>query len=323
MNKKSKGLIIGAAVAAVSLFTVTAFASTPKTAGYDAFKEVLKANHMAGETMTSATINGNLTVTLDGKTVLTADGTTKVGDKGEDHIVSSDFGFTFMGVERSGSLYSSDNDKVYLVDRTHNRHYQVINLDDKHTGKQHKRSDDEAFKNRSLNRAEEALLDFLVGDLKEEFDVTNHADGSKTITVDISKEEIPLPLRLLMDVASAEGKSKHTQAPKASPEWDRIKQLPFFQGFEGIDLEKQFPDLTVDVAIERVKLQLKVDANNKLHGVQGQLEVSGKDESGAAHRVELGGAGNFSDINTTTPEVYDPAGNFIETIDAATFDHRS
>jgi hypothetical protein len=83
------------------------------------------------------------------------------------------------------------------------------------------------------------------------------------------------------------------------------------------------PDLTTDVAIERVKLQLEVDASNKLHGVQGKLEVSGKDESGAAHRVELEGAGDFSGINTTMPEVYDPTGKSVETIDARTFDHRS
>jgi len=59
-----------------------------------------------------------------------------------------------------------------------------------------------------------------------------------------------------------------------------------------------------------------------LQGVSGELEVSGKDDAGVAHRVELEGEGDFSGINTTTPDVYDPAGKTIETIDATTFhDH--
>ncbi|MBB6633100.1 hypothetical protein [Cohnella thailandensis] len=323
MKKKSKVIMIGSAVGAMTLFTATAFAYSPNTEGYDAFKAMLKANPMSGAAIESATVNGNFTVTVDGETVLKADGSGKMGEAGGEYNVSGDLDFTLMGVERNASLYSSGDDKVYLVDRTHDLHYQVINLDDERAGEHREWSDEEEFQDRPMNKAEEALLDFMVGDLKDNFSVANQADGSKTITVDISKEDIPLPLRLLMDAASAEDRAGRALAPEAHTEWDQLSQLPFFQGLEGIDLEAQLPELTEDVAIEHVRLQMTVDANNEVQGVQGELEVSGKDEAGIAHRVELEGAGHVSDINATTPEAYDPAGKSVEIIDAATFDDRS
>lgn len=83
-----------------------------------------------------------------------------------------------------------------------------------------------------------------------------HADDSKTITVDISKEEIPLPLRLLMDVASTMDKGERTHTSELPAELECLKQFPFFQGFEGIDVDDHLPELTKDVVIERVQLQL-------------------------------------------------------------------
>lgn len=323
MKKKSKFIMIGAAVGAMTLFTATAFAYTPNTAGYDAFKAVLKANHTPGAAIESATVGGNFTITVDGQTVLQADGTGKMGEAGGEHNVSGDLDFTLMGVERHASLYSSGDDKVYLVDRTHDLHYQVVNLDDERAGEHRDWSDEEDFQDRPMNKAEEALLDFLVGDLKDNFSVANQADGSKTITVDISKEDIPLSLRLLMDAASAEERVGRAHAPEAHAEWEQLKKLPFFQGLEGIDLEAQLPELTEDVAIEHVRLQMTVDANNEVQGVQGELEVSGKDKAGVTHRVEIEGAGEASGINTTTPDAYDPAGKSVEMIDAATFDDHS
>ncbi|MBC8081162.1 MAG: hypothetical protein H7X86_12515 [Gorillibacterium sp.] len=324
MIKKSKVWMIGLSVAAVSLFTVTAFASTPTTGGYDVFKEVLKANHMSEKSVDSATIKGGFTVKVDGETVLTADGTTKVVDAGDQHSVSSDFGITLMGVERTGSLYSSGDDVVYLVDGTHDLHYSVNNLHDKQSGKYHRSVKDDKHQDRQMSKGEEALFDFMVGDLKDDFSVTNQTDGSKTITVDVSKEEIPLPLRLLLDVASAADKDKRAHAPEASEKWEQLKQFPFFQGLEGVNLEAHLlPKLTKDVAIERVRLQMTVNANNELLGMFGELEVSGKDEAGVTHRVELKSEGDFSGINATTPDVFDPAGKTVKTIDGITFgDHR-
>ena len=322
MKKKNKFIMIGAAVGAMTLFTATAFAYSPNTAGYDAFKAVLKANHTSGAAIESATVNGNFIVTVDGETVLEADGSGKMGEAGGETTVSGDLDFTVMGVERHASLYSSGDDKIYLVDRTHNVHYQVVNLDDDRAGVHRDWTDEEEFQDRPMNKAEEALLDFMVGDLKDNFSVANQADGSKTITVDISKEDIPLPLRLLMDAASAEDKIGRVHAPEAHAEWEQLRQLPFFQGLEGIDLEAQLPELTEDVAIEHVRLQMTVDANNEVQGVQGELEVSGKDKAGVSHRVELEGAGDVSGINATTPDAYDPAGKSVEMIDAATLDDR-
>jgi hypothetical protein len=323
MKKKSKIIMIGAALAAMTVFTATAFAYTPNTEGYDAFKAVLKANHKSGAAVESATVNGSFTVTVDGETVLKADGSAKMGGAGDKQNISGDLDFTLMGVERNASLYSSGGDKVYFVDRTHDLHYRVINLNDEHAGEYREWSDEEDFQDRPMNKAEEALLDFMVGDLKDNFSVANQADGSKTITVDIGKEDIPLPIRLLMDAASAEERVGRAHAPEAHAEWEQLKQLPFFQGLEGIDLEAQLPELTQDVAIEHVRLQMTVDANNEVQGVEGELEVSGKDEAGVTHRVELEGAGDVSGINATTPDAYDPAGKSVEMIDAATYDDRS
>ncbi|WP_019637733.1 hypothetical protein [Paenibacillus fonticola] len=322
MKKKSKVLMIGASVAAASIFTVTAFASTPDTGGYEAFKEVLKSNLMSEQTIESATVNGNFAVTLNGETVLEADGSTKFKAAGDTQSVSGDFDFTLMGIERSGSMYSSDDDTAYLVDRTHGLDYRVINLDGEHAGKHHEWKEEGDFDHRPMNKAEEALLDFMVGDLKDNFSVVNHTDDSKTISVDVSKEEVPLAVRLLMDVASANDREKHPNASEVTTEWEGLKQIPFFQGLETANLEEQLPELTEEVAIEHLRLQLTVDADNRLQGVEGKLEVSGKDKAGVTHRVKMEGEGGISGINATTPEVYNPAGKSIETIDAQALEGR-
>lgn len=320
MKKRSKWLMIGGATAAVTLFTATAFAYTPNTEGYNAFKEVLKAN--SSNTLESATINGNFAVTVDGKPVLIADGQTKVADAENGHLMSSDFDFNFMGIERSGSLYGNGEDSVYVIDRTHGLHYQVIKSEEDDGWKHRGRHDKDEVRNHSMSKAEEVLLDFLVGDLKKNFSVTNHADGSKTITADIDEKDIPLPIRLLMDVAESNDRMERQHEQEAPEHWERIKELPFFQGFSDINFEEQLPELTEDFTIEHVTLQFTVDANNELQNVKGELEVSGKDKAGVAHTVEIEGAGDISGANVTTPDAYDPAGNNIEIIDAATFDER-
>jgi hypothetical protein len=322
MKKRNQWLMIGGAAAAVTLFTATAFAYTPNTEGYNAFKEVLKANQLSGIAFESATMNGNFTVTVDGKSVLAADGKMKVADAEDGHIVSSEFDFTLMGVERSGSLYSNGDESIYMVDRTHDLHYQVINTNEENASKHRVRSHKDDFHDRSMSKAEEVLLDFMVGDLKDNFSVTNHADGSKTITADIDEKDIPLPIRLLMDVAESNDRIERKHTEEVPAEWERIKQLPFFKGLKDINFEEQMPELTKDFAIEHVMLQFTVNVDHELQSVQGELEVSGKDEAGVAHTVEIEGAGDVSGINATTPDVYDPAGKNIEIIDAATFDDR-
>lgn len=323
MKKRNQWLMIGGTAAAVTLFAATAFAYTPNTEGYKAFKDVLKANGMSGQSIESATINGNFAVTVDGETVLVSNGTAKIAEAEDGHIVSSDFDFALMGVERSGSLYSGGNDySFYAVDRTHGLHYQVIDSEEDNAGKHRERHDKDDFQGRSMSKAEEVLLDFVVGDLKDNFGVTNHADGSKTITVDIDEKDIPLPLRLLMDVAESKDGFKRKHEEEAPAEWERIKQIPFFQGLEDIRFEEQIPEMTEDFAIEHVKLKFTVNADNELRSVQGEVEVSGKDEAGVAHTVEIEGAGDVSGINATTPDAYDPAGKSIEIIDAATFEDR-
>jgi hypothetical protein len=310
MKKRNQWLMIGGAAAAVTLFTATAFAYTPNTEGYNAFKEVLKANQLSGKAFESATMNGNFTVTVDGKSVLAADGKMKVADAEDGHIVSS------------GSLYSNGDESIYMVDRTHDLHYQVINTNEENASKHRVRSHKDDFHDRSMSKAEEVLLDFMVGDLKDNFSVTNHADGSKTITADIDEKDIPLPIRLLMDVAESNDRIERKHTEEVPAEWERIKQLPFFKGLKDINFEEQMPELTKDFAIEHVMLQFTVNVDHELQSVQGELEVSGKDEAGVAHTVEIEGAGDVSGINATTPDVYDPAGKNIEIIDAATFDDR-
>jgi hypothetical protein len=322
MKKRNQWLMIGGTVAAVTLFTATAFAYTPNTEGYNAFKEVLKANQLSGNAIESTTMNGNFTVTVDGKSVLAAEGKVKVEDAEDGHIVSSDFDFTLMGVARSGSLYSNGDESIYMVDRTHDLNYQVINIDEGNAGKHRMWSHQDDSHDRSMSKAEEVLLDFIVGDLKNNFSVANHADGSKTITADIGEKDIPLPIRLLMDAAESKDRAERKNTGEVPAEWERIKQLPFFQGLKDIDFEEQMPKLTKDFAIEHLKLQFTVDANNELQNVQGELELSGKDEAGVAHTVEIEGAGDVSGINATMPDVYDSAGKNIVIIDAATFENR-
>lgn len=322
MKKRNQWLMIGGAAAAVTLFTATAFAYTPNTEGYNAFKDVLKANYLSGTTTDSATIKGNFTVTADGKTVLNANGTTKVADSDTGHAMSSNFDFTLMGVERSGSLYSNGDDSVYMVDRTNGLDYQVIHPDEKDGWKHRERAKKDDSRGHTMSKAEEVLIDFLVGDLKNNFSVTNHADGSKTITADIDEKDIPLPIRLLMDVAESRDGMDRKHDKEAPEHWERIKQLPFFQGLSDINFEEQLPKLTEDFTIEHVKLQFTVDADNELKSVQGELEVSGKDEAGVAHTVEIEGVGDISGTNATTPDAYDPTGKKIEVIDTATFEDR-
>jgi hypothetical protein len=105
-------------------------------------------------------------------------------------------------------------------------------------------------------------------------------------------------------------------------EWSFTKDIPFFQGLDGaFSFQQNLPKLTDDIAIDRMWVQMTVDAGSQVTGLSVEWLLSGKDAEGVAHNIRLAGTAKMIDINATVPDAFDPVGKTIELIEVPDHDY--
>ena len=184
-NRKVKlGILV---IAAVALFTATAFASAPSNEGYEALKQIMK-DSKSTEAFDSASFDGSFQVSDNGKVI--AEFTGKVKGNHEGKEASGNVRISLMGKAQDLSIYKS-SETAYLVDENNVKYYQFVNMKEK-TNREHEYYSREDYSGgQRMGNTEEALIDYLMGDLKSQFELSQNADGSKTITLDLDRNEIP------------------------------------------------------------------------------------------------------------------------------------
>lgn len=322
--KNKRLMIAGTLVVATALFTVGVFASPNAQTGYEALKDILKSNQAEQETVKNGTFAGKYSLSDNGKVMVSVSGTGAFDEASKQ--ASGHIQIQANDLSREANFYGSDQ-KVYFEDLTNGLNYQMTpeksseNESDYrgHFGKEGKQD------MQGMSKTGEAFMDFLMGDLKNEVEMSANGDGSKTFTLDLNQNEIPLIIQTLASEAITD-KSNHDDwkdqdSNKHDAALEQMKKMPFFNGLEDIHNQVDISKLlTSNIVINNMSLQVTVDADNQLKSMTGALAVSGLDSSGTAHDVVLTGNGEVSQLNTSTVKVFDPNGKVIETIDTSKFE---
>ncbi len=316
-NKKVK---LGALVlAAVTLFTATAFASasTYNNGGYEALKEIMKSSQETKH-LSSTSFNGTFKMSDNGKVI--AEMTGDVKENHDDKEANGNVRIKLMGKEQDLSFYKS-GEASYLVDQTNDKYYQLVNMT-QDTDKKHKEINrKESMEEQHMGKAGEALMDYLVGDLKSQFELTQNADGTKSITVDLDENEIPVPMNLLVGIAAENNsncsKKEYEDGMDIAQKELMFKKMPFLEQYS--ELGKDMPKLKQDVKLTGLFLKLNVDENNQIKAFDVKIATTGKDANGTFHEVSFLGSSSINDTNSTSVDTFSPDGKSIEIIDAKDF----
>ncbi len=310
-NKKLRlGLVV---LAAVTVFTATAFAAQPEYQGYDALKQIMLESRNKTEYL-SETCYGKFQLTDNGSTIAELSGSFK--SETESKEGSGDVMFKLHGEQQELAFYKS-GDSMYLTDKNNSIYYKLVNAEsDSKSFREHGR--DGRYDEHQIGAAEEGLLDYLVGDLKSQVEMSEGSDGVKTFVIDLNKDEIPMPLNLLTALA-VENKGRGS-------EWNRdqemhqlekqmiTEKLPFLKELiceEG----EHMPQLRENVKLAALKLKFSADADNQFTSLEAELSITGNDSEGVFHEITLSGSTFVSDINSTEVDVFTADGKVVETVD--------
>lgn len=320
MKKKKIAQIVTVAVA-TTVLTITAFASSGKTGGYEAVKDTLTSVKSMKQDMKNATVTFDVEVTDYGKTIASLDGTAKM-DK-ENKAMSGAFDFTIGELSKSVAMYRNSESHM-MVDKLNDTYYQMKKpegMEDfpmKH-GKGFGKGFGKGRGNRpegpkTMTTQQEALLDFIVGDLKDNFTLKTEADGSQIISFSAKEQDIPVPVNLFI---SAMASAENPMDKKMNKMPMDMKNITLFTGME--EALGAMPRLKEDVKILSVNVDLTLDANDQLTGNVFDIQIAGKDATGTQHEVRVTGSVKITDVDKTVVDTIDVVGKEVQVIEMKKF----
>lgn len=280
---KRKTMMITAALTAVLVLALVAFAGAPLNPGYEAFKDVMRNQQSDFEKGAAV---GTLTITDNGVEVINLAGQ-MVGDhanetmSGDLQIITSTLNkqLSVYGVEDVFTILDVENNDVYIA--THEE------------GTRHgKMKDRERDTYESMTAKEEAIMDYFVGDLARAFKLVGDTDGSTDIRFELKKSEMPTLVNLLM---SAHSDKDFDQTEKFQHDTDMIA-YPLFNELKGLHVD--MTELVSDVVVEEIQVTFDLNTQNQLVGLTLNATFSGLDANGQNHVITLAGQVAFDATNT-------------------------
>ncbi len=294
--KKNTLAIILVLVLGISLFTAATVAASSTDVGYETFKETMEL--VQHENIGAGKLN--FTITDNGQVVLNGQ-VDAVGNEA-DETFSGQVTLTSEDAEALLSFYGVD-ETVYVIDEANDGYFKIADdgmYDDEDYDYDHYDND------HKMTQVEEELLDYFVGDLKDNFVVVENTDGSKDLSFSMKDSEVPTVLNLLAKAGSA---AEHRNGDFDKDEYE--EDMPFMKDFD----HEELTDLTEDVQIDEVSFNLSVDPNYNVTSIDFKAVVSGKDVDGQYHQIAIAFSGDL-DYSNTEVEAID-----IDAYDWETIEH--
>jgi hypothetical protein len=292
---KRKTMMFTTVIAAVLVLAVFAYAGTPANAGYQAFKELM--NNHSEEEIVQGVVSGSITIVDNGETVASISGT--AAGNHENETMRADINLVTKELNKQLSVYGLD-DVIYIYDAENNDIYvgqEGQDMEARMENKHGKGSDmDHDFDGNG-----EAILDYFVGDLANDFTLVTDADGSTDINFELTKSEMPAIVNLLASAKSNDEFDKH----EAFDNHEDLSAYPLFNEFKNANFEKT--ELVDQIEVEYINFIFDRNMQNELVGLAFEVTVSGLDENAVAHVMTVSGSITFdttSDV-TITPITLD------------------
>ena len=311
--KKKPILIVLSLVAAFSLLAVTAFASGTDYAGYEAFKTLVSQHKdQATNGEKNASLVGNISIKDNGLTLVDLEASLKVDQANE--AFSGSFIIETDDLNKSVDIYGED-DLVYIFDEANNEFYKVNK-----EGHQDKNNDEDMRQgsyngDKEMNPAQEELLDFVMGELKNDFELMKNSDGSQTIEFELTKDEVPALLNLMISAMGSNKANMHAGSEELDSEV--LAKYPLLSDLEAIKAD--LPEITDNIELDYLKFTITRDGNNDFKALGFSLTVTGDDVQGISHTQEIIGEFTAMEIGTSVVDLAELEGKEIIEVDAEEF----
>lgn len=264
---KRKITVMVAMLTALSLLAVLAFAGTKQENGYTLFKDVLKAEQSLE---TSGSVTGSFEIKDNGQTLFSLKGDFK-GDmenesgQGQLTILADNF-------EKTLDLYGI-NQMFYVIDEATQTAY--VGQDTSEDYERHGHHDD--FE--GLDEQSEAILDLVIGDLQHEFEIVEDTDGTLDVKFELTEEEIPAIINLLLSLDD-DGEVSLEDEPYETLEYPLFNELEALE-VKDVDLE--------NIQLTYLNITLDLDENKALVGTSVKIQFEGQDVDGQNHEMVIEG----------------------------------
>lgn len=285
MNKKwlTTGIVFG--IGAVML-VVSGYSAMANTSGYDVYKDALRNT----KSVASVTANVQLAVTDNGTKLFGAEAVAKLSREPNAGSLTA----TLDDNARTQSLNVFRQDGKVIVKSGESEVYRVM----EHNGPpwQH----EGVMPNPP--KAVEQVFDALMGNMRELATVDGQSDGSKQASLHLSGSQIPSAVNALGTLFLSNAGN--------SDRWESRKGEHADKG--AIDptdkLKVNVPKLTDAIRIEEIKLDAKINPDNRIERQTAEIHITGSDESGNHHVLVIQLQADFSDFNQTASDRIDLTG---------------
>ena len=278
-SKKIKTIMV-TALTGCMLLSVTVIASASGTSGYETYK--IAAKNIA--VTSNATFSTSFEVKDNGKTDVSGTSVKKLEGANNSSTTSIKVGDVSKETETSRV-----DGKTIIKDGEN--YYSGASIGKENNMRMEKKFDSSSSK----AKLGEMVLDTLVGDVKNQFVV----DGN-TISVKLEGAQIPELAKLAISAAVEEGNNK-----KANNKGEA--------GKDGLrDALNNIPNLK-NVEIKSLSMTAKVDGST-LTDNSFKIVITGDDESGVSHEIEVSADTTISAVNSTKADSIDTTGKEVKTI---------
>ncbi|WP_127531667.1 hypothetical protein [Paenibacillus kobensis] len=290
------GLVVGSA-----LMVSSAFANMGDARGYEAYKTALKTT----AAVDNATQHIVLSVRDNGSELLNVDATVKESQSGS--AVSSKTSIR-TGAETAAIDFYKQQEGM-IIKNSRSDIYNVVKGENEQDDQEREWNGDPAF-----DQSVEKIIDALVGNVKNNFTLSEASGGRTTVEMKLAGSQIPTAANVIGSIIVKEALSgKHSQAEHGSKQPEAAELL----GLDLKQLDPHLPQLSDQVNIDQITLHANIDEHHYVTDQTLELTVSGKDASGHAHKLVVSADIGISGIDTTVPDKVDLAGKKVKVIEEA------
>lgn len=308
MKNKRFYTIIAVVVMSFVLLSVGAMAANRAGSAYEQFKSVIDQDH---ESIENATVNMSMAVSDNGEAVIALDGSMKLDKAGKK--MSGSFQ-TSGKASKSFELYKN-NDDMFLHLTGSENWYKMTQKDEHSENEEKSRCDFERERRENADenkRLVDALLDTIMGDYKEQINMTE-SNGQRTFSLSLSEGNMPILLQTVFQMSD-----KHEGIECEDSE--NLSLLP--QELQDAINDMKMCEYDVELInkkLERIEISITVDQKNNPIGMSMSMNCSGTDVQGTYHALNIDFSMEFSDVGTTMIDEANPDTASITVIDNDAF----
>jgi hypothetical protein len=309
MKTKKKKLAMGVSLGVGAALMITSgFAVKADSNGYESYKQALK-NTQAANSFTA-----QVGVSLADNNAELVGGTSNIKLNNKEDSQQADIKAKSGHGTVDVAMVNKDNQLVLKSSKEDV--YKIIKdgagkEDSKKEGNNHDQKEEK------FNKEIENVIDVLMGNLKNQIAIDNAADGTKSVSLDLSGSQIPAAVQAV----GSFGIKQALNSDHGRNKGNKKGSSDDLGLYESLAIAKELPKLTSNVVIKSISIDATITKDEILKNQKVKLIVQGQDDNGKKHEVSLSVQADFSNFNSTTVNSVDLKGKKTVVIQHKHRDH--